>query len=453
MRFPTGKFLAVVLIAAFAARLAAGWWWQARLDRSHRGPFGFGDSDGYWTLARAIARGEPYKYGAEGFRVFRTPGYPILLAPIFLLAGDEPSVMWGRALSALLDTLTAAGVGWLAWRLFDRRTGALATVLAAFFPGSIAVGMLVLSEAPFCPLMILNLGLWMAAWKAASRSRGTWLAIAAGLAAGAATLVRPSWLLFTPFAVAVGLVFGKPRLRHLGLGAAMAAGLIAAMVPWWVRNARVTGRFVPTSLQVGANLYDGWNPGSTGAGDWEIIERFRADLKKRAVAGRFGEPPGVDWEYWLDRRHAAEAIAGARAHPGRVLELAASKLVRMWDVFPHEPSFSAWPVRLGVAGTYVPVMVLAIWGAARTLRRGWPYVLCWLPAAYFTLLHMVFDSSIRYRQPAMLLLMVLAAGVVEGMGARCDRRGARDEGREMRNEGRETSEAPITKGSFPSSRA
>jgi len=396
MKSPTLKPLALVLVAALAVRLAAGWWWQSRLE----GPFLFGDSESYWELARCIARGEPYQFGQQRARVFRTPGYPLLLAPTFLVAGDQPPILLGRALSAMLDTLSVAGVSWLGWRLFDARAGLLAAAIAALYPGSIAVGLLVLSEAPFCPLMLLQLGLWIAAWDARSARAAGWAAGLAGLAAGLATLMRPSWLLFTPFALAVGLSAGKPRRRHLALGAAMLAGLLLVMTPWWVRNARVTGHFVPTTLQVGASLYDGWNPQATGASEMSFVERFADELGN----------PADTLEYRLDRRLRDEALAWARRHPGRVLELAGIKLVRMWNLWPNEPSLSSWPLRLALAVTYVPVLVLALVGAVRTTRRGWPYVLCWLPAVYFSLLHMVFVSSIRYRQPAMLPLMVLAAG-------------------------------------------
>ncbi|MDZ7620775.1 MAG: hypothetical protein U1E05_27545, partial [Patescibacteria group bacterium] len=118
-----------------------------------------------------------------------------------------------------------------------------------------------------------------------------------------------------------------------------------------------------------------------------------------------------------------EAVAWATTHPGRAARLALVKMGRMWNIWPNEPSFSTWPVRLVVAGTYLPVMILAAIGTWRTVRLGLPYMLCWLPAVYFTLLHTVFVSSIRYREPPMLALMVLAAAAVfsPNLGARSTR--------------------------------
>ena len=54
-------------------------------------------------LAWTIAEGKPYEYGPEHARVFRTPGYPLLLAPILRLAGDgQSAVLLARAEAALL---------------------------------------------------------------------------------------------------------------------------------------------------------------------------------------------------------------------------------------------------------------------------------------------------------------------------------------------------------------
>ena len=175
MKLSTAKQLAVVLIVALAMRLLAGWVWQARLD----GRFGFGDSESYWALAQAIATGGPYQAG-QGM-ISRTPGYPLLLAPAFLLAGGEPSVMWARAESALLGTLSVGAVWWLGRTLFGARGGLIAASIAAVYPGAVAMGALVLSEALFCPLMLLELILWSAAWEARSARRRAVLSGSAGL--------------------------------------------------------------------------------------------------------------------------------------------------------------------------------------------------------------------------------------------------------------------------------
>jgi len=401
------KRLALLMLFALAVRLGAALVWQARVG----GRFGFGDSESYWELGRAIAQGEPYVFGNLPARVFRTPGYPLLLAPLFLVTGNEPTVMWARAENAVLGTLTVAAVWWLARQLFDARAAWIAAVATALYPGAIALSGLVLTETPFCLLMILQFGLWTVSVRAQRTHAACGFALAAGLTGGAATLVRPSWLLFTPAAALLAVIVGnRMRRQHAAVGVVMLAGLVLAMTPWWIRNAMVTGRFVPTTLQVGASLYDGLNPDATGASDMDFVPEFTERVQAEPAV------PGEPLEVRLDRRFREEAMAFARQNPGKVVKLALVKFVRMWNVWPNEPSLSSWPVRIVVAVSYLPVLMLGLIGAAKTFRTGWAYWLCWLPAVYFTGLHTIFVSSIRYRQPAMLGLIVLAAGVVGRRG-------------------------------------
>jgi 4-amino-4-deoxy-L-arabinose transferase-like glycosyltransferase len=398
----------LIIIVAVAVRLGAAAWWQSRLPANQS--FFFGDSASYWALGKTIAHCEPYQYESLDARVFRTPGYPLLLAGLFRVFGDDPPVMAARALSAALGGLAVGIVGWWTTLLFDHSTGRCAGWIAAFYPGAVSMGAFVLSEAPFCPFMLLQLALWGLAWRAPSNERAITLALAGGVAGGIATLVRPSWLLFTPFALVIALACDKQRLRQGLVGAAMCVSLVLCMLPWWIRNMQVTGHFVATTLQVGASLYDGLNPSADGGSNMSFVPRFAA---QQHVFDTMGTE--ADFEYRLNRRLQRAAIDWAVANPARVAQLAWLKFVRIWNVWPNEPSLGNWPLRLAVLVTYTPLLCLGIFGVWRFTRRGWPYLLAWLPAVYFTLVHLVFVGSLRYREPAMLALAVLAAGALVSM--------------------------------------
>jgi 4-amino-4-deoxy-L-arabinose transferase-like glycosyltransferase len=412
-RLHFGWTLTAILTVALVLRLAAGAWWQQRLPAGVK--FGFGDSESYWELARTIARGQPFESGPDHLKFFRTPGYPAVLAPLFLLR-DEPPPLWGRAISAVLSMASVGAVAALAWLLFDRATALVAAAIAAVYPEAIALGAFVLSEAPFTPLMVLHLVCWTLACQAVTSGRMVGWSLAGGVAAGLATLMRPSWLIFIPFAAGVGLAAGPHRGKQLIIAAAMLAGLCLTMLPWWVRNYRMAGRFVPTTLQVGASLYDGISPTATGASDMQFVGRFVAE--QRAADAQPGADTSGLFEDRLDRRFRRASIDWAKQNPGRVLVLATRKFARMWSFVPNANEFQSRWLRLILAATYTPVILLALSGAWRHARRDWPYLLCVLPAIYFTCLHAIFVSSIRYRQPAMLPLIVLAAAAVCGLTRR-----------------------------------
>lgn len=396
-------WLLLVLAAALIVRTAAAFVWQQHISPER---FHFGDSDSYWVLAQAISEGEPYQYGGPDAQVFRMPGYPILLAGWFKLLGGTPGVLAVRMLSVLLGTLTVGLVYLLGTQLFGRETGLVAAALTAVYPGAIITSVLILSEPPFCALMLLQLIL-LVSLSRASTGCAIAFALLAGLVGGFATLVRPSWLLFTP-AIAVLLPFVvRGATRKSLVFTALLLGMCLPLAPWWVRNARLVRHFVPTTLQVGASLYDGLNPEADGGSDMAFVPEFQKTVAAEEV------PPDADiFEYRLDQTMRQAAVDWAKNHPQRAVQLAGIKFLRLWNVWPNAAEFGGWIPRLLVTFSYVPLLVLGIVGVWRFRHLGFGWMLLWLPAAYFTALHVVFVSSLRYREPAMLTWIVLAAAVL-----------------------------------------
>jgi len=413
-----------VLVLAFTARLLAGYWWQSRLPADRQ--FYFGDSESYWQLGQSIYRGQSYQFGDADARIFRTPGFPVVLYLLFQLLGDDnPSVYWARAWMAAWGTLAVAGVILLAREIFDAQVALLAGLLVAVSPESIPTGTFILSEAGFCPFMLLHLYCWLAARRDGARDGGSpgaglstahsrsliracgW-SCAGGIAAGVAVLMRPSWLLFPPFAAGIELCIAPPRKQVLLRSGAMFLATGLTLTPWWIRNYHVSGRWVPTTLQVGASLYDGLSPMARGNSDMRFVPEYVAEL--RAEDERSPVIGGATFEERLDQRLKEDALAWARAHPVDVLRLSLNKFLRIWSPWPADQGMSGILVRAVVAAAYLPLLGLALpyWIVRGWCR--WETLLCVLPAVYFTLLHMVFVGSIRYRQPAMLMLAILAAG-------------------------------------------
>ena len=273
----------------------------------------------------------------------------------------------------------------------------MAAGLAAVHPYVVGMSALLLSEATFVPLMLL--GLWGVAslWREPGPKRPILVAVGTGLAMGAAILSRPSWALFVPIVLAAW-VLGSGRVAEAGRGSSralvVALATAAILAPWWARNARVFGRFVPTALWVGASLYDGIGPQATGESDMEFVES--PDVRSLG-------------EVEQDSVFRARSVAFAREHPGRVLGLAMVKLGRFWSPWPNADTLQAPGAAVASGLVTVPVFALIALGAWDRRRDFRALVLLAGPLAYFCVLHMVFVSSIRYRIPGEVPAMGLAA--------------------------------------------
>ena len=388
--------------------------------------------------------GETFQYGSAESKIFRAPLYPLVLAP-FTLLGDGPwswySVMAARLLGCILGTFAV----WLVIRwthsLAGSHSALMAGLLATFYPGAVGMSVFVLSESISTPLIVLAcMLLWFAS------SNPSWMRfIAAGIALGLACLARPSWSLWPLAAMACTLIAciarswrtnsdfsvdamksptqnRLPNTLRTGLSKwstgtmFFVLGTVLIMSPWWVRNYWITGKWVPTTLQVGASLYDGWHAGASGSSDenMEFVVRYIRDQQAEdEMLANQGIPLESTLEWRIDRRLRNAAIEWAIENPSDVVRLGLVKLRKTWTPFPVAREVSNPAVRWSEAFGYIVIALGGLLGAWRLRRVDG----AWLPLAsclYLAILHAVFIGSVRYRQPGIVLLCPLA-----GVGCAC----------------------------------
>jgi 4-amino-4-deoxy-L-arabinose transferase-like glycosyltransferase len=320
--------------------------------------------------------------------VGRMPGYPYFLAGVALVFGD--GLLAPRLAQAVLGAASVALVILFTGRLFGRRAGRVAGTIAAVYPMFVLMGVLLLSETLFLLLFLAGL----VCVHGAFTRRDLPASIGAGIAFGAATLVRSSLLLFVPFAACAWVLLGRFERGALLRAAAMLAACAAAMSPWVVRNRHVTGRFVPTRLRVGPSLYEALNPEADGGPMMQRID--------------WGDGTQGLSEYEKDRLWRRRAIDYALANPGRVAVLAVRKLARFWNPVPNERRLRHPAAMAALGIPYLLVMLFACVGAGHAWRRPEAALTVILPVVYYSLLHLVFVSSVRYRIVVMPLLIALA---------------------------------------------
>jgi len=390
------RHVSIIMLLALAARVAVFTYaWQnfARFD--------FPDSHRYIAVARNILAGNGPIDSAEVLSG-TDPVYPCLisLGGMLGITSDRGLLIWARAIASLLGWLIVPAVALLARRLVGDRTALLAAGWTAIDPMILFFGATALTELPFTALLA-----WacVALLKGVREGKVGWMCVA-GFLFALGTLTR-STALFLPLTL---LPFILLRLRRQALihrrGLARQSLLvmmlmltyIATLLPLVWRQHRVLGEWrLPTRTGGGASLLEALGPWADGGPGMDRIIYPPTS-------------PGAD-ELERDRVYRQHAIQWAGANRGRTVELAWAKLKRTWSVSINAAEYRS-PLYAVVAWlTVAPIFALAGIGLWIDRRRIEVVLLLLAPAAYFTLVHMVFVGSIRYRLPAMPLVFILAA--------------------------------------------
>lgn len=395
-----GRCLFAILAVACLARVGI------LLYAEHRpGPFEFPDADRYLTVARNVAAGLG-PIDSDQVRAGTDPLYPCILS-IGVLLGcetDAASARFGRIVNALFGIASVGLLACLARRLVGDRAALVASGILALDPVLLFFNATVLTET--CHVLLL-LCAFCCVVRQSAEHRVLW-AVAAGLSIGLATLTRSSSL-FLPILM-VPLVWHFAHGTHRARAAATACFLIATaatLVPTTVRNHGLSGHLVPVRTGSGASLMEALGPWADGGPGMD-----------RIVYPDF--PPDAD-EFVRDRICRQAAWDWARDHPDRTGSLSWTKLRRTWSVTINAAAYSSGLFVAVAWLTVAPEFALAVAGLWVLRRRPWVILLLGVVAIYFTLVHVVFVGSVRYRVPAMPFLFVVGGAAVDRLWGRIAR--------------------------------
>ena len=292
------------------------------------------DEVSYAEVSRNLALGEPLLIYGTPFHL-HPPGYFALLAAVQRALGVEPDLLSTvfdlRPVGAVLGAATCVVLALMLRRTVGARSAALAGAYLALDPFANRFDSRLFLEAP-AVLMTVTAISCLAAASTHRTPRGR-LLVGAGLAVGAAMLVKEPYALVTAAPAAVLLVTGwalrrRDSLTVLGVAALCYAGYVAGIAltgqwaPWWREKLSGVRRLLGLDQVTGFNA-----PGGTGLGARLVSSVL--DLGPTYLTIALGGLAGLVWAAWWarHRRREVHPPSGASVVVGVWLAVAGAYLV------------------------------------------------------------------------------------------------------------------------------
>jgi 4-amino-4-deoxy-L-arabinose transferase-like glycosyltransferase len=344
-----------------------------------------GDEGSYDQIAWNLASGRGYSMGNRPEPAIPTasrgPGYILPLAASYRVAGHSKLAI--LIAQVFLDVTCIVLVWRIGRRLFGPALALGGAVLYAVYPPMILQSGGVLTETMVnaSVLAALDAGL---RWGLDGWRPGLPLS---GLAMGICALNKPQ---LAPVAVLIVLAM-RPALgsaRFWGPALLQVALVAAVLAPWMVRNEMVFHRLIPGVTNGGVTFWGGTGPdhGRTigGIGEPGVPASVRAAIRGMSESER-------------DRYLYAEGIRVIRAAPGRFALLMFRKVARLWFNLGFDDPPSRGSLMLAAANAILIALGIV---AVVTLKPPAPAVsLLVAMAVFFSIVHMIFFSTVRYSLP------------------------------------------------------
>ncbi|MFO7590738.1 MAG: glycosyltransferase family 39 protein [Acidimicrobiia bacterium] len=401
------RWLGGIGVAAFVLRVVYTVGHTAPRDRS------LYDSIYYGLQSKALVAGEGFVRPLTDLaNADHPPLTTLVIAPATWIFGLTTDTMAQRLTMSVVGTAAVVAIGFLGRAVRGPRVGLIAAGIAAVYPNLFMNDGIVMAES--LAALFVALALWAAYRLRLTGSTGA--AAVLGVCCGFAALARAELILLAP-------ALGIPMLLGANRGAwrdwirpVLTVGAVTALVvsPWVVRNLVVFEE--PAFLSTGDGLV------LTGANCDEVYEGPRIGFWSLACAGKSSKTEDAAV---LSSRQRDAALDYMGEHLDRLPAVVAARVGRVWGIFrpvqtlrfsefegrSHAPAMSGLVMYWILAG-------LAIGGVVVQRRRRalvWPLL---VPVALVTLIAAVGYGTIRFRVPAEVSIVVLAAIALDALWQR-----------------------------------
>jgi hypothetical protein len=404
-RSPWTMFWVGLLVRLLYITIARSYHFRAFADH-----FEFGWEMG--RIARSLALGRGYAdpfVDNTGPTAWNPPLYPIILAGVFKLFGVYSALSGWVILSinSIFSAATIPAVHEIAKRCYGKEHNGASIAqwsgwLWALYPAAMQYAVrwvweMTLTTMLFAWVLVIALRMRGIGAEPSNTTRN-WILF--GLLWGTIALSNPSPLLFLPVC-GLWVLFGAKNRAVAFRGAVLSSIVFfACLTPWAIRNWRVFHAFIPIRGNLGAELYAGNGPGSTGfpwGGTLPIVDGG----PKIAVYRNMGEVHYV-------KMRGDMAKAYIRAHPLHFAKISLKRVYFYWIGVPH-------PTQAHPAGEFIREINFAflsfsgLFGLWLSWRRRipasglfiWAFLL--LPVSYYFV-----TPGARFRHPLEPLIAVLS---------------------------------------------
>jgi len=330
-----------------------------------------------------------------GPTAFIAPGYPTLIAGIFLLFGSDTfaSAVVIILLHIAVSLVTIGLMIHIARTILDRQTATVAGwVWAISLPLLFLPEIFWESSLSECALVgVIALAL------RCRRQPSTAQWILLGALCGIIALINPA-LSFSLIAILGWLAWQTRRVSRtspiLGLLA-----LAVVFAPWPIRNAVRFHAFIPLRSTVGFEMWMGNRPGATGRLDESVYPMFnQQELASYLAKGEVAYTRGKN----------DQAMAYIRANPGVFAKLTLRRIYRFWSGTGNKDTNITYMIH----GLLTAVFgFLGLFLLYRNGHRSFA-VLMTLPLLLFPVPYYITHAEFRYRLNIDPLMTILAAYAV-----------------------------------------